>query len=116
MSCSSELELDALLSFQWFNTEEVSSLDSLVRILEADPVLLAGTVAQRTRACISVLGHEPPPELDSSCDYRTWYKQVKHISLIALAVNEELTCLCALELLRTFTFESPSSGRSEKSW
>ncbi|GAA5842198.1 hypothetical protein JCM3766R1_005063 [Sporobolomyces carnicolor] len=72
--------------------------DSIVSLSTASNVVLFGTgagcsalvemvqkrgatVAQRVRACVSVLGHEPPPELDSSCDYRTWYKQNSFVLL-----------------------------------
>ncbi|GAA5829321.1 hypothetical protein JCM5353_004040 [Sporobolomyces roseus] len=72
--------------------------DSIVSLSTASNVVLFGsgagcaavvamvqnrgaTVSQRVRACISVLGHEPPPELDSSCDYRGWYKQNSFVLL-----------------------------------
>ncbi|BGO97405.1 Histone deacetylase clr3 [Rhodotorula toruloides ATCC 204091] len=33
-----------------------------------------GLVQQRVRACVSVLGHEHPPELEASTGARNWYK------------------------------------------
>ncbi|GAA6064520.1 hypothetical protein JCM10212_004771 [Sporobolomyces blumeae] len=65
--------------------------DTIVSLSSAANVILFGTgagcsaivnivqnrgplVPQRVRACISVLGHEPPPELDASCGVRPWYK------------------------------------------
>ncbi|GAA6010687.1 hypothetical protein JCM10207_005798 [Rhodosporidiobolus poonsookiae] len=33
-----------------------------------------GAVQQRVRACIGVLGHESPPELDAASGVRPWYK------------------------------------------
>ncbi|GAA5932713.1 hypothetical protein JCM1841_001202 [Sporobolomyces salmonicolor] len=39
------------------------------------------TVVQRVRACISVLGHEAPPELEASSGVRPWYKQNSFVLL-----------------------------------
>ncbi|CEQ43207.1 SPOSA6832_05110, partial [Sporobolomyces salmonicolor] len=41
----------------------------------------AATVVQRVRACISVLGHEAPPELEASSGVRPWYKQNSFVLL-----------------------------------
>ncbi|GAA5989512.1 hypothetical protein JCM11641_005556 [Rhodosporidiobolus odoratus] len=65
--------------------------DNLVSLSSAQHVVLVGSgagcaalvdvvkergnmVAQRVRACVSVLGHETPPELSASSGVRPWYK------------------------------------------
>ncbi|GAA5999704.1 uncharacterized protein JCM10292_003708 [Rhodotorula paludigena] len=65
--------------------------DNIVELSNAQHVILLGSGAgchalmeivrnrnhqlkKRVRACISVLGHEPPPELDASSGVRPWYK------------------------------------------
>lgn len=39
--------------------------------------LRTAAVTDRVRACISILGLEPPPELDAASGVRPWYKQVR---------------------------------------
>ncbi|GAA5917900.1 hypothetical protein JCM6882_003984 [Rhodosporidiobolus microsporus] len=66
--------------------------DNIVELSSAQHVILFGSgigctalmnivrhrgsrVQGRVRACVSVLGHEPPPELEAASGVRPWYKQ-----------------------------------------
>ncbi|GAA5844933.1 hypothetical protein JCM11251_007273 [Rhodosporidiobolus azoricus] len=72
--------------------------DNVVELSSAQHVILFGSgigctalvniirhrgnrVRERVRACISVLGHEPPPELEAASGVRPWYKETSLVLL-----------------------------------
>ncbi|GAA5992848.1 hypothetical protein JCM10908_001371 [Rhodotorula pacifica] len=71
--------------------------DNIVSLSSAQHIILFGSgmgchalmeivrnrpnVTQRVRAAISILGHEPPPELDAASGNRPWYKQTSLVLL-----------------------------------